>query len=108
MQFLGNFCTFRHLFFPFVVSRLLLEICLCYKLGVKEKGKASPITRHGGAWGERSYPQGKDPWYPLDRTLGGPRSRNVHRGYTKNPFASAGYQTSDRLVVQYVAIHYTD
>jgi hypothetical protein len=26
------------------------------------------------------YPQGKSPWYPLDRRLGGPQSRSVHGG----------------------------
>jgi hypothetical protein len=26
------------------------------------------------------YPRGKDPWYPLDRRLGGPQSWSGHRG----------------------------
>jgi hypothetical protein len=30
------------------------------------------------------YPQGKSPWYPLDRRLGGPQSRSGHRGEEKN------------------------
>jgi hypothetical protein len=49
---------------------------------------------------------GKDPQYTLYRRLGGPQSRSAHRGYRKNPFASAG--DLDRPVVQPVARHYTD
>jgi hypothetical protein len=69
------------------------------------KSKAVPATRHGGTWGERRYssysyltsaldggvsgqrhapaalyPRGKDPRYPLDRTLGGPQSRSGRSG----------------------------
>jgi hypothetical protein len=40
------------------------------------------------------YSQGKDPRYPLYRRLGGPQSRSGHRGYRKNPFASAEDRTS--------------
>jgi hypothetical protein len=30
------------------------------------------------------YPQGKNPWYPLDRRLGGPQSRSGLDGEEKN------------------------
>jgi hypothetical protein len=30
------------------------------------------------------YPQGKNPWYPLDRRLGGPQSRSGRGGEKKN------------------------
>jgi hypothetical protein len=30
------------------------------------------------------YPQGKSPWYPLDRRLGGPQSRSGRDGEEKN------------------------
>jgi hypothetical protein len=30
------------------------------------------------------YPQGKSPWYPLDRRLGGPQSRSESGGEKKN------------------------
>jgi hypothetical protein len=30
------------------------------------------------------YPQGKSPWYPLDRRLGGPQSRSGRGGEEKN------------------------
>jgi hypothetical protein len=30
------------------------------------------------------YPQGKSPWYPLDRTLGEPQSRSWRGGEEKN------------------------
>jgi hypothetical protein len=41
-----------------------------------------------------SLPQGKDPWYPLDTWLGGPQSWFGHKGWRKNPLASAGDRTS--------------
>jgi hypothetical protein len=30
------------------------------------------------------YPEGKSPWYPLDRRLGGPQSRSGHGGVEEN------------------------
>jgi hypothetical protein len=30
------------------------------------------------------YPQGKSPWYPLDRRLGGPQSQSGRGGEEKN------------------------
>jgi hypothetical protein len=30
------------------------------------------------------YPQGKSPWYPLDRRLAGPQSSSGHGGEGKN------------------------
>jgi hypothetical protein len=30
------------------------------------------------------YPQGKSPWYPLDRRMGGPQSRSGRGGDEKN------------------------
>jgi hypothetical protein len=30
------------------------------------------------------YPQGKSPWYPLDRRVGGPQSCSAHGGEEKN------------------------
>jgi len=30
------------------------------------------------------YPQGKSPWYPLDRRLGGPQNHSGHSGEEKN------------------------
>jgi hypothetical protein len=80
-------------------------------------GYSCPTTRHEGAWVERysfysfsnsaldggewwasrpgrALAPGKGPQYPFYRRLGGPQSRNGHRGYRKNPFASAGDRTS--------------
>jgi hypothetical protein len=31
------------------------------------------------------YPQGKSPWYPLDRRLGGPQSQSGHTAKTQTP-----------------------
>jgi hypothetical protein len=63
-----------------------------------------------GVSGQRHAPaalesRGKDPRYPLYRRLGGPKSRSGHRGYRKDPFASAGDRTS---IARPVARHYTD
>jgi hypothetical protein len=46
------------------------------------------------------YSQGKSPWYPLDRRLGGPQSRSGHRVEEKNsqPFVTEefrGYHSTD-------------
>jgi len=30
------------------------------------------------------HPQGKSPWYPMDRRLGGPQSHSGHGGEEKN------------------------
>jgi hypothetical protein len=45
----------------------------------------SRLRHYMGVSGQRHapaalYPRGKDPWYPLDRRLGGPQSRSGHRG----------------------------
>jgi len=41
------------------------------------------------------HPQGKIPWYQLDRRLGGPQSRSGRGGEDKNFAASAGTRTPD-------------
>jgi hypothetical protein len=42
----------------------------------------------GGEWSASRpgplYPQGKSPWYPLDRRLGGIQNRSGHGGEEKN------------------------
>jgi hypothetical protein len=37
------------------------------------------------------YPQGKSPWYPLDRRLGGPQSRSGRGREEKNSQPPPGY-----------------
>jgi hypothetical protein len=54
------------------------------------------------------YPQGKDPRYQLDRTLGGPQSRSGHRGWSKNSLFLHQGSNLDSPVAQSVARHYTD
>jgi hypothetical protein len=39
------------------------------------------------------YPQGKNPWYPLDRTLGGPQSRSGRGGEEKNSQPLSGLES---------------
>jgi hypothetical protein len=39
------------------------------------------------------YPQGKSPWYPLDRRLGGPQSRSGHGGEEKNSQPPSGIES---------------
>jgi hypothetical protein len=53
------------------------------------------------------YPQGKSPWYPLDRRLSGPQSRSGRCGLEKNsqPRRESNPRTP---IVQPVAQRYTD
>jgi len=48
------------------------------------------------------YPQGKSPWYPLDRRLGGPQSHSGHGGEEKNSQLLPGLNPRI-LIVQPVA-----
>jgi hypothetical protein len=38
----------------------------------------------GGEWPRPFYPQGKSPWQPLDRRVGGPQSRSGPGSEEKN------------------------
>jgi hypothetical protein len=52
------------------------------------------------------YPQGKSPWYPLDRRLGGPQSRfgrGVHKQEWKGCFTSV-YVLSKSVLVYHISI----
>jgi hypothetical protein len=46
------------------------------------------------------YPQGKSPWYPLDRRLGGPQSQSGHSGEEKNSQPLLGLEP---LIIQPIA-----
>jgi hypothetical protein len=50
------------------------------------------------------YPQGKSPWYPLDRKLGEPQSQSGHSGVEKNSQPLSGLEPS---IIQLVAQCYT-
>jgi hypothetical protein len=50
------------------------------------------------------YPQGKSPWYPLDRRLSGSQSRSGRGGEEKNSQLLPGLKTP---IIQPVAQHYT-
>jgi hypothetical protein len=50
------------------------------------------------------YPQGKSPWCPLDRRLGGPQSQYGCDGEEKNSQALPGFEP---LIIQPIAQHYT-
>jgi hypothetical protein len=50
------------------------------------------------------YPQGKSPWYPLDRRLGGPQSQSGCGGEEKNSQPLPGLKS---LIIQPIAQHYT-
>jgi hypothetical protein len=39
------------------------------------------------------YPQGKRPWYPLYRRLGGPQSRSGRGGEEKNSYLLPGFKS---------------
>jgi hypothetical protein len=50
------------------------------------------------------YPQGKSPWYPLDRRLGGPQSRSGRGGEKKTPQPLPGLEPP---IIQPVAQRYS-
>jgi hypothetical protein len=50
------------------------------------------------------YPQGKSPWYPLDRRLGGPQSWSRRGGEKKN---SQTLPALEPPIIQLVALRYT-
>jgi hypothetical protein len=50
------------------------------------------------------YPQGKSPWYPLDRRLVRPQSRSGRGGEEKNSHSVPGLEPP---IIQPVAQHYT-
>jgi hypothetical protein len=53
----------------------------------------------GGEWSSsragRFSPQGENPWYPMDRKLGGPLSRSGRGGEEKNSQLLRGTRTPD-------------
>jgi hypothetical protein len=49
------------------------------------------------------YPQGKNPWYPLNRRLSGPQSPSG-RGEEKNCHTLPGLETT---IIRYVSLRYT-
>jgi hypothetical protein len=55
-----------------------------------------------------TLPPGKEPWYPLDRRLGGPQNRSAQHEEEKN-FAPTGTRTPNpRSFIQPAASCYTD
>jgi hypothetical protein len=50
-----------------------------------------------------ALPQGKSPWYPLNRRLGGPQSRSGHAGEEKNSHTLLGFEPP---IIQPVAHRY--
>jgi hypothetical protein len=50
------------------------------------------------------YPQGKSPFYPLDRKLDGPQSQSGYGGEEKNSQPMLGLKP---LIIQSIAQHYT-
>jgi hypothetical protein len=50
------------------------------------------------------YPQGKRPWFPLDRRLGRSQSQSGCGGVEKNSHALPGLKP---LIIQLIAQHYT-
>jgi hypothetical protein len=50
------------------------------------------------------YPQGKSPWYPLDRRVGGPQRRSGRGGEEKNSQLPAGTGNPDHSASSLVAI----
>jgi hypothetical protein len=54
--------------------------------------------------GPAALPQGKSPWHPLDRRLGGPQSRSGRGGEEKTSQPLPGFEPP---IIQAVAQRYT-
>jgi hypothetical protein len=48
-----------------------------------------------------ALPQGKSPWYPLDRRLGGPQSRSGRGGLEKNSQPPQGIEPQNPAAQRY-------
>jgi hypothetical protein len=80
-----------------MAEQMLLNVCL--------KNKEVDHLWDGKPW--PLYPQGKSPWYPLDRKLGGPRA--ILDAVVKKKIPSSCRETNPRTpIVQPVAQRYTD
>jgi hypothetical protein len=58
----------------------------------------------GQPYAQPLYPQGKSPWYPLDRRLDGPQSRSGRGGEEKNSQPVPGLEPP---IIQPVTQRYT-
>jgi hypothetical protein len=78
-----------------VKVKVNLSLCLTKHHAMKTYWRSGGITSHILDLSTRwrwvvsftpwlLYPQGKNPWYPLDRKLGGPQSCSGHGGEEKN------------------------
>jgi hypothetical protein len=85
--------------FPLYSSMFFCSACNGKNFGQNKVKQSSPATHHGGTWpgrgsiapthsrprhymgvrGQCHAPATLDPWYPLDRRLGGPQSQYGHR-----------------------------
>jgi hypothetical protein len=61
----------------------------------KVKGKVVPVLFLTEHHAPAALPQGKSPWYTLDRRPGGPQSQSGHGGEEKKFSALARTQTPD-------------
>jgi hypothetical protein len=64
-------------------------MCFIYNWVQRHEGVLGLWPRHymevsGQLRAPAALPQGKNPWYPSDRRLGGPQSRSGRRGEEKN------------------------
>jgi hypothetical protein len=54
------------------------------------------------------YPQGKNPWYPLDRRLGGSQNRSGRGGEEKNSQPLPGFEPPDHLARSPALYHWAN
>jgi hypothetical protein len=92
---------------PLIMVKATVNLSLCFYWsprheGVLGSGGIAPrILDLGTRWRwvisftpPPLYPQGKSPWYPLDRRMGGLQSRSVHRRKEKNSEPPPGLEPS--------------
>jgi hypothetical protein len=110
-----SICSFYSLF----LGKVKVKLSLCFfstsaprHEGMLESGGSAPrILDFGIIWRwvvsftpRLLYPQGKSPWYPLDRRLGGPQNRSESGGEEKNSQPLPGIE---HPIIQPVAQRYT-
>jgi hypothetical protein len=126
LYFVSQYVTFTTMYFPFVFwyfpfawhnkqywllqCNVKVKVFLCFFLNwaPRYEGAFSTSALDGGEWSAsrsgRFTPQGKGPWYPLDRRLGGSQSRSGHGGEEKNSQSLPGIEPP---IIQPVAQRYT-
>jgi hypothetical protein len=97
-------------YFWLQIKKEKLQFSLCFNWAPSHEGVLGE-WRYSSSWRwvvsfmlRPLYPQGKKPWYPLNRMLGGPHSRSGRGGEAKNSQPLPGPEPP---IIQLAAQRYT-